>query len=167
MTKKTNKFIYLFSFIVYKMELDPLDRNILSVLLEDSRYSFRQIAERVKVSPATVLNRIKELDRIGIIKQYTTLLDYEKLGYDVEVIIEVRISKGKLFEVEKQIAHHPNVFAVYDVTGDFDAILLTRFTDRKKMDAFLKKIQTFDFVERTHTRMILHTIKEKQVGVIE
>ena len=97
MTKKTNKFIYLFSFIVYKMELDPLDRNILSVLLEDSRYSFRQIAERVKVSPATVLNRIKELDRIGIIKQYTTLLDYEKLGYDVEVIIEVRIAKGKLF----------------------------------------------------------------------
>ena len=149
------------------MELDPLDKNILDVLLEDSRYSFRQIAERVKVSPATVLNRIKELEKNGVIRQYTTLLDYEKLGYDVEVIIEVRISKGKLFEVEKQIAHHPNVFAVYDVTGDFDAILLTRFTDRKKMDAFLKKLQTFDFVERTHTRMILHTIKEKQVGGIE
>ena len=94
MTKKTNKFIYLFSFIVYKMELDPLDRNILSVLLEDSRYSFRQIAERVKVSPATVLNRIKELEKNGIIKQYSALLDYEKLGFDVEVIIEVRIAKG-------------------------------------------------------------------------
>ena len=104
------------------MELDPLDKHILSVLLEDSRYSFRQVAKRVKVSPATVLNRIKQLEKNGFIKQYSAILDYGKVGYDVEVVIEVRIAKGKLFEVEKQIAHHPNVFAVYDVTGDFDAI---------------------------------------------
>ncbi len=160
-------YLYICLIILPTMELDPLDKNILSVLLEDSRYSFRQIAERVKVSPATVLNRIKELEKSGIIKQYSALLDYEKLGFDVEVIIEVRIAKGKLFEVEKQIAHHPNVFAVYDVTGDFDAMILAKFPSRQRMDSFLKQLQTFDFVERTHTRMILHTIKEKQVGVIE
>jgi len=147
------------------MQLDSLDKHILSVLLEDSRYSFRQVAKRVKVSPATVLNRIKILEKEGIIKQYSTILDYEKLGYDVEVLIEVRIAKGKLIEVEKQIAHNPNVFAVYDVTGDFDAIILAKFPSRKKMDVFLKKLQTFDFVERTNTRLILNAIKEKNVGV--
>ena len=87
-------------------------------------------------------------------------------GYDVEVIIEIRISKGKLIEVEKEIANHPNVFAVYDVTGDFDAVILARFPSRRKMDAFIKKLQTYAFVERTNTRMILNTIKEKQVGVM-
>ncbi len=147
------------------MKLDPLDKNILSVLVEDSRYSFRQIAKKVKVSPATVLNRIKQLEKNGFIRQYSTLLDYVKLGYDVEVVIEVRIAKGKLFEVEKQIAHHPNVFAVYDVTGDFDAIILARFPSRKKMDSFLKKLQTYDFVERTNTRLILNAVKEKNVKV--
>lgn len=147
------------------MEIDPLNKQILSVLLDDSRQSYRQIAKKLGVSAATIMNRVNELERT-IIKKYTAILDYEKLGYDVEVIIEIRISKGKLFEVEKEISHHPNVFAVYDVTGDFDAIILARFPTRRKMDSFIKKLQTFDFVERTNTRMILNTIKEKQVDVI-
>ena len=93
------------------------------------------------------------------------MIDYEKLGYDVEVLIETRISKGKLFEVEKVIAAHPNVVSVYDLTGDFDALILARFRSRKDMDTFLKKIQTYDFVERTNTRFILNTIKEGQMKV--
>ncbi len=147
------------------MEIDALNRHILSVLLDDSRLSYRQIAKKVGVSAATVMNRVKELEKT-IIKKYTTILDYEKLGYDVEVIIEIRISKGKLIEVEKEIANHPNIFAVYDVTGDFDAVILARFPSRSKMDTFIKKLQTYNFVERTNTRMILNTIREKQVGVM-
>ena len=147
------------------MELDNLNKNIISTLLDDSRLSYRQIAKKVGASVATIMNRVKDLEKQGIIKHYTAMLDYEKLGYDVEVMIEVRIAKGKLFDIEKQIASHPNVFAVYDVTGGFDAIILARFPTRRKMDTFLKKIQTFDFVERTNTRLILNTIREKQVGV--
>ncbi len=145
------------------MEIDQRDKNILSVLLDDSRMSYRQIAKKLGVSTATVMNRVKGLEK-EIIKKYTAILDYEKLGYDVEVMVEVRISKGKLLQVEKEIANHPNVFAVYDITGDFDAAILARFQSRRKMDAFLKKIQTYDFVERTNTKLILRTIKEKQVG---
>jgi len=146
------------------MEIDQLDKSILSVLLDDSRLSYRQIAKKLGVSTATIMNRVKELEK-DIIKKHTVILDYEKVGYDVEVLIEVRISKGKLLQVEKEIANHPNVFAVYDITGDFDAAILARFPSRRKMDAFLKKIQTYDFVERTNTRLILNTIKEKQVGI--
>jgi len=101
----------------------------------------------------------------GIIKKYTTKLDYEKIGYDVEVIIEIRISKGKLFEVERKIAMHPNVFAVYDITGAFDSLVLARFPTRRQMDHFLKKLQTYDFVERTETKLILNTIKDENIGV--
>ncbi|MBW2981231.1 Lrp/AsnC family transcriptional regulator [Candidatus Woesearchaeota archaeon] len=148
------------------MTLDNVDKAILSTLIDDSRLSYRQIAKKVGVSVATAMNRVKALEKEGIIRRYTTLLNYEKLGYDVEVMIEVRIAKGKLIEVEKQIASNPSVFAVYDMTGDFDAVILARFTNRRKMDSFLKKIQTLDFVERTNTRFILNTIREKQVGVM-
>jgi DNA-binding Lrp family transcriptional regulator len=148
------------------MALDDLDKLILSTLIEDSRLSYRQVAKKVGSSVATVMNRIKSLEKEGIIKKYTTLLNYEKLGYDVEVMIEVRIAKGKLIEVEKEIAHNPSVFAVYDMTGDFDAAILARFPNRRKMDAFLKKIQQYDFVERTNTRFILNTIREKQTGIM-
>jgi DNA-binding Lrp family transcriptional regulator len=89
------------------------------------------------------------------------------LGYDIKVIIQLRISKGKLFEVEKKISRNSSVFAVYDVTGDFDAIILARFKSRKAMDTFLKEIQTYDFVERTHTSFILNTMKENQAPIKE
>jgi len=147
------------------MKLDELDRNIMNALIEDSRLSYRQIAKKLGVSVATVMHRVNILEKDKVIKRNTSILDYEKLGYDIEVLIDVRIAKGKLMEVEKKIAVDPNVFAVYDTTGDFDAVILARFHNRRKMDAFLKKIQTYDFVERTNTKLVLNTIKESQIKV--
>ena len=145
-------------------KIDELDEKILNLLLEDSRLSYRKIARILKVSPATIMNRINALNK-NIIKKYSALLDYEKLGYEIEVIIELRISKGKLIEVEKKIATHPNVAAVYDITGDYDAVIIAKFKNRKAMDLFLKKIQTYDFVERTFTKFVLHTLKEEPLVI--
>ena len=147
------------------MEPDSTDKKILNVLRENSRLSLRQIAEKVKVSVATVMHRLNKLEKEGILKKYTAKIDYEKIGYDVEVMIEIRISKGRLLDVEKKIAVHPNVFAVYDVTGAFDAVILARFRNRRQMDNFLKKIQTYEFVERTETKLILKTIKEESLMI--
>ena len=145
------------------MEIDEKDRCIVNVLLSNSRLSYRQIAKKVGLSVVTVLNRIKKLEKEEIIKRYSTIIDYEKLGYDVSVIIQIRISKGKLFDVEQKIATHPNVSIVYDHTGDFDATIIAKFKSRKFMDVFLKKIQTYDFVERTETKLILNTLKEELI----
>lgn len=147
------------------MELEETDKKILNVIVENSRLSLRQIAKKANVSVATVMHHIKKLEKEGIIKKYTTKLDYEKTGYDVEVIIEIRISKGKLFDVEKKIASNPNVFAVYDTTGPFDALVLARFSTRRQMDNFLKKLQTYEFVERTETKLILNTIKDENIEI--
>jgi len=147
------------------MEIDETDRRILNAVIENSRLSLRQIAKKLGVSVATVMHRLNRLEDEKIIRKYAASLDYEKIGYDIEVIIEVRISKGRLLDVEKKIAVHPNVFAVYDVTGAFDAIILARFRSRRQMDAFLKKIQTYEFVERTETKLVLKTIKEENIRV--
>jgi len=145
-------------------KIDELDKKILNLLLEDSRSSYRKISRILKVSPATIMNRINNLNK-DIIKKYSVLLDYEKIGYEIEVIIELRISKGELIEVEKKIATHPNVVAVYDITGDYDAVIIAKFKNRKTMDSFLKKIQSYDFVERTFTKFVLHTIKEEPLVI--
>lgn len=142
-----------------------MDKGILNALLENSRLSYRQIAKQLKISPATVMHHLNKLEESGIIRNYTVNLDYEKLGFDLNVIIDVRVSRGKLFEVEKRIANHSSVQAVYDITGDFDAIIIAKFTSRKNMDAFLKKLQTIEFVERTETKLILNTIKEENAHV--
>ncbi|MEK6935061.1 MAG: Lrp/AsnC family transcriptional regulator [Nanoarchaeota archaeon] len=148
------------------MKKDQLNKQILNLLLENSKLSYRQIAKKLNISAATVMNRIRILENEGIIKNYIISIDYEKIGYDIEAIFEIRISKGKLFEVEKRIATNPNVFAVYDVTGDFDAIILARFENRRKMDLFLKKLQTYDFVERVFTKIILNTLKEQPMKIV-
>jgi DNA-binding Lrp family transcriptional regulator len=142
--------------------IDNLDEKILNTLLENSRLSYRQIAKRLKTSVATIMNHVKSLEEKKVIKRYTAEIDYYKIGYDIKVFIQLRISKGKLFEVEKKIAQHPSVFAVYDVTGDYDAVMIARFKTRQSLDKFLKEIQTYDFVERTHTSFILNSIREGQ-----
>ena len=147
------------------MKIDETDRKILNVMLDNSRLSYRKIAKKVGVSVVTILKRVKQLEKEKIINNYTADLDYEKLGYDVSVIIKMRISKGKLFKVEKKIATDPHVFAVYDVTGDFDSMIIAKFKSRKSMDVVVKKIQTYEFVERTETILILNTIKEKHIKV--
>ena len=143
------------------MALDNTDKKIVNVLLDNSKLSFRQIGKRVGISVATVMNRVRKLESQGIIKKYTVALDYDKLGFDFPVLIDIRVAKGKLFNVEKKIAVEPNVFAVYDKTGHFDATIIAKFQNRKSMDSFLKKIQTYDFIERTETQLILNTIKEE------
>ncbi|MFA4820145.1 MAG: Lrp/AsnC family transcriptional regulator [Candidatus Aenigmatarchaeota archaeon] len=145
------------------MAIDELDIKILNILLENSKLSYRKIARKLGVSVTTAMNRIVKMEKEKIIQGYTAKLDYEKLRYDIKVVIDVRVSKGKLFEVESKIAHHPNVSAVFDVTGSFDTMIIANFKSRKEMDRFLKRIQTYDFVERTETKLVLNTIKEGQI----
>lgn len=147
------------------MKIDQLDEKIINELTENAKIPLRKLAQKLKVSFVTVMHRIKKLEKEGIIEKYIAKINHEKLGYGVHVLIDVRISKGKLFELEKKIASHPNVYLVYDTTGDFDATVIGLFKSTRAMDTFLKKIQTYDFVERTNTKLILNTIKEEQIKI--
>ena len=138
------------------LEIDEQDRKLINELNENSKIPLRELATKLGISFITVRNRIKRLEKEGIIESYTARVNYRKLGYDIQVLIEVRISKGKLFELEEKIARSPNVYAVYDTTGEFDATIIGRFKTTRAMDDFLKKIQTYDFVERTNTKLILN-----------
>lgn len=91
------------------MELDETDVKILKVLLSDSRLSSRQIAKQCDVSIGTVLSRVRKMEDEGIITGYTALLDQEKLGYELTVVTEITVSKGRLLEMENEIARIPNV----------------------------------------------------------
>ena len=86
------------------MELNDTDVKILQGLLEDARFSSRQIAKNVGVSVGTVLSRIKKMEDEGLIKGYSVILDHEKLGYQLTVVTEITVSKGRLAETEAEIA---------------------------------------------------------------
>lgn len=146
-----------------EVEIDNVDKKILNLLIDNARLSYRQIAKQIGVSAATVMNRVKRLEKTGIITKYTIGVKYSLIGYDMQVIMDVRIAKGMIYEVENKIAKHPNVFAVYDNTGRFDATIIAKFKNRRSADTFIKKVQTYDFVERTETKLLLKTVKEHMI----
>ena len=142
------------------MNLDETDVKVLKVLTEDARLSSRQIAKQCKISIGTVLSRIKRMEEEGVIKGYTALLDQEKLGYELTVVTEITVSKGRLLEMENEIARIPNVCCVYDLTGMSDAAIIAKFKRREDLSKFTKRLLSLPYVERTNTHVVLTTIKE-------
>ena len=140
--------------------LDEIDRKLLRELLKDSKRSYRELATAIGVSAATVINHVQRLESAGVIKDYSARLDHERLGYELTVVTEIVVSKGKLLETDEEIAKIPNVCAVYDITGQTDAMVVAKFKSRNKLSDFTKALLAMPFVERTNTHVVLTTVKE-------
>ena len=144
-------------------EVDEIDKKIVNFLLLDADTTNRELASKCQIALGTVNNRINKLKKLGIIKKKTILVDYEKLGYVIEVIIDLKINKGEFHNVAKGFSGHPNVFMVIDMTGDYDAEILARFHTRRQLDVFIKKLQQNPAVVNTRTRLILNIYREKEI----
>ncbi len=140
--------------------LDDTDRSIIEVLERDARTSLRRIAEEVDVSLGTVSNRVKKLEETGVIKDYRVILDSEKVGWNLNVVIGLRIQKGRLIEIQEKIARDNRVYGVYDVTGEFDSMVIARAKDRSDLDDLSKNVLSMDGVVRSVTHLVLNTVKE-------
>ena len=76
------------------------------------------------------------------------------------MVTEIIVSKGKLLEMEREIAKIPSVCAVYDVTGEIDAIVVSKCKSREELSHFAKGLLALPFVERTNSHVVLTTVKE-------
>ncbi len=140
--------------------LDEIDRKLMRELLRDLKRSHRELAKSIGVSTATVINHLQRLESAGVVKNYTVQLDHERLGYELTVVTEITVSKGRLLEVEEEIAKIPNVCAVYDVTGLTDAMVIAKFKSRSNLSDFTKKLLAMPYVERTNSHVVLTIAKE-------
>ena len=147
--------------------LDEIDEKIIKVLQDDARTSLRKISKLVKVSLGTVSNRVKRMERNGVIKGYSVILDPDQIGWELNVVIGLRIQKGRLIEIQERIAEDSRVHGVYDVTGDFDSMIIARAKNRKDLDDLSKNVLSIDGVERSITHLVLNTVKEKTASLPE
>ena len=122
----------LLSFTV--MVLDSTDRSIIQALCEDARLSQRQLAQIVGVAQGTIANRIRKMEEEGAIQGYAPILGAEEVGWGMTVMAGLCIEKGMMMEVQKQISADARVFSVYDVTGDWDSMVLARVKDREDLE---------------------------------
>ncbi|HZX45208.1 MAG TPA: Lrp/AsnC family transcriptional regulator [Candidatus Nanoarchaeia archaeon] len=144
-------------------EIDETDKKIINILLYDADATNREIALKCSIALGTVNNRLKRLKKLGILLKKTVQVDYEKLGYLIEVLIDIKIKKGGFYDLAKKLSADPNVFMVIDTTGDYDAEIIARFHTTRQLDTFVKKLQHEQAVEDTRTRLILNIYREKEI----
>ncbi len=142
------------------MELDNLDTKILKLLMDDAGMSYKTIASKCKTTIGTVHNRIKRMKDEGVILRMIPELDTVKLGFDICVLIEVQVKGGRIESIEKQFSKHPNVCSIYDITGDFDTVLVAKFKNTQELNAFVKRMNNNEAVLRTSTKLVLNVVKE-------
>jgi DNA-binding Lrp family transcriptional regulator len=101
------------------MKIDAINKKILYLLQEDARRTYKEIAAKLKRSETTIRDRIKAMERIGIIQGYTTLIDKTALGLNFFAIIFMNpLSSVDLDVITEKIKKVKNVLRVYQISGD-------------------------------------------------
>jgi DNA-binding Lrp family transcriptional regulator len=138
------------------LHMDATDRRILSLLMEDGRRTYDDIAKRVRLSAPSVKRRVDRLRASGALQGFTALVDHEALGWNTEALIELFYRPGTtLDEVTETLRDHPEVVEAWSVTGDADAIARVRTEDNADLERLIIDLQRNGLVERTRSAVIL------------
>lgn len=143
-------------------KIDEVDKKILRFMLHNGKLNLKDIADNVGVSKSTVHNRLKRLEKMGIIKGIIPWLDHDKLGNEFTAISLIRAKYGPNYaeEVGKKLASIEGVWGVYFVLGENDFIVLSRAKNRAQLEHVIESFTKIEGVERSSTAVALKVIKE-------
>ena len=122
------------------IELDNIDRRILTALQNNARISNVELARMVGLSPSPCLRRVKTLEDCGVIQRYVSLLDQGAVGFPVSVFVNVTLERqveSALEQFEAAIGQRPEVLECYLMTGDADYLLRVVTSDLASYERFL------------------------------
>ncbi|AHV93741.1 winged helix-turn-helix transcriptional regulator [Bordetella holmesii] len=145
-------------------ELDRIDRRILDILQRNARISITDLAEQVSLSATPCSERVKRLERDGVIAGYHARLNPAALGKTLLVFLEIRLSakSGDVFDkVKQELMYVPEVMECHLVSGDFDYLVKARLTEmaeyRRLLGEILKRLPAS---AESHSYVVMEEIKE-------
>jgi len=144
----------------YRNYLDRTDIRILRHVALNGRAGIRSLAREMGRSPSTISERLRRLESLGLIKGYTALLNYNRLGYEINALILIQVDGKFIEELEKDLSREPNVRAVYDITGDYDVAIIVSFKSVRQLDSFVKSLIKKPPVKRSMTSLVFRVVKE-------
>ncbi|MBS3121264.1 Lrp/AsnC family transcriptional regulator [Candidatus Woesearchaeota archaeon] len=156
--------------MVKKMEedefLDKKDMAIIDYLKQNSRQSTYQISKKIGIPITTVHNRIKKLEKEGIIKQYSLVLDQKKIGNTITVYILVHYNisvwkkEADRYLLGKYLSALPNIVEIKYITGRFDILLKFYVKDMEMLNnIIMKDLRKIPGIGQTETIFVLDDIK--------
>ena len=139
--------------------MDATDRRILSLLMEDGRRTYDDIAGHVKLTAPSVKRRVDRLRASGALRGYTAVVDHAALGWNTEALVELFCRPGTtLAEVAERLRDYPEVVEAWSVTGEADAIARVRTEDNEDLERLIIDLQRGGLVERTRSQVVLSRI---------
>ena len=138
-------------------DIDEVDRQILSILMNDAKTPFTDIAKNIHVSGGTVHVRMRKMEQLGIVTGASLTIDYTKLGYDISAFLGIYLDKSSLYdEVAHELKKIPEIVEAHYTTGLYSifAKIICRDTSHLK-EVLHDKIQKIGGIQRTETFITL------------
>ncbi len=145
------------------MKIDSIDKQILSILQQDAQITNVELAKKIGISPPTMLERVKRLEKNGIIKRYVAIVDPLKINKSVFAMVSVSLSAHQLSSVDqftRIIKKLDEVLECYHVAGEEDFILKVAVGSIDEYEKFiLNKLTKINGVNKINTKFVLSTVK--------
>ena len=139
--------------------LDSVDLGILRELERNARISWRELGEAVHLSPTSAADRVRRLERDGVIEGYVVRVDPDALGRTVQAVVDVKLGPGDVEEFEARLAQRDEVtFAAY-VTGTADYSINVACRGADGLDAFVRWLRSEAGVASTETKLLLRVVR--------
>jgi len=144
-----------------KEKIDSVDLMILRELRDDCKRPVRELAQKLHVHPNTLLQRIKKLEKAGVILKYVAELDYSKLDYDLPAIINIKVTKDarSKWPMLDELRSMKDISAFYAVTGTCDLVAIVRTKNRETLTTLLADLNKKPYVVETNTMLVLYAFK--------
>lgn len=143
--------------------IDEIDKKILDVLQENGRITNLHLSNLIGLSPAPTLERVRKLEKAKILKSYHAEVDAAKLGFGLNVSIQVTLARqieNAMQKFSAKIQEIEEVIECVQVTGDFDYLLRVVVKDVSDLDALInQKISKIEVIGTLKTSVILSTVK--------
>jgi Lrp/AsnC family transcriptional regulator for asnA, asnC and gidA len=149
-----------------KETLDEIDEEIIKILQENAKTSYREIKDKLNISIGTIHNRISKLEENKIIEGYTLKLNNEKLGYKLTFLIRVNIDGKHTQEILEEISTKPEVCSVFHTTGEQSAALICRFKEAQDVHNFIRELNEKEFITKTNSNMVLKEYKNSSIIIL-
>jgi Lrp/AsnC family transcriptional regulator, leucine-responsive regulatory protein len=136
--------------------MDGVDRKILSLLVEDGRRTYDDIAGQVSLSAPSVKRRVDRLRERGTLEGFTAIVDHGAMGWNTEALVELFFQAGTTLDrVARTLREHPEVVEAWSVTGEADAIARVRTDDNAALERLIMDLQKDGQVIRTRSQVVM------------
>ncbi len=147
--------------------MDGIDKKLLSYLQQDAKKTTKELSTKLNLSVTAVYERIKKLEREGVISNYVALLDKKKIDKGFMVICHIKLVQHNVDSVttfEKEVVKLEEVLECYHVSGDYDYIIKIFVKDMEAYRAFmLTKLTTLQHIGSTHSVFMIGEVKNTTV----